>query len=69
MARARSLATDAVGLDWSHAPVRDPQPCVLCGRPALLRHPKTMRPCRKTCSDAKAAASTERAAAAYTGAA
>ena len=43
-------------LDWSHAPVRDPQPCVLCGRPAFLRHPVTGKPCHKVCSDAKAAA-------------
>jgi hypothetical protein len=69
MARARSAATDTDSLDWSHAPVRDPQPCVLCGRPALLRHPKALRPCHKTCSDAKAAAGIERASAAYTGAA
>lgn len=44
--------TDA-RLDWRQAAVRDPQPCVRCTRPALLRHPKTGEPCHKVCSDAR----------------
>jgi hypothetical protein len=27
----------------------DPQPCAVCGRPALLRHPVTQRPHHKVC--------------------
>jgi hypothetical protein len=39
-------------LDWKRAPVRDPQPCVLCGQPAFLRHPLNHRqPVHKVCSD------------------
>lgn len=41
-------------VDWRRAAVRDPQPCGLRGRPAILRHPETARPCHKTCSDAQA---------------
>jgi hypothetical protein len=40
-------------VDWRHAPVRDPLPCVICGRPALLRHPVTGRACHKVCDDAQ----------------
>ena len=39
-------------LDWRRAAVREPQPCVLCGRPAILRHPENPRtPIHKVCSD------------------
>lgn len=52
----RSAGDDAMRLDWSHAGVQDPQPCVRCGGNAILRHPITARPCHKTCGDARAAA-------------
>lgn len=48
-----------VVLDWSGrdgaplATVGEPAPCVHCGRPALLRHPDTGRPCHKTCEEAR----------------
>ncbi len=32
---------------------RDLQPCVLCRRPALLRHPVTNLPCHKICEEAR----------------
>lgn len=49
-------------LDWSHAPVRDPAPCVFCTANAIMRHPQTGRPCHKTCSDARRLALVEQAA-------
>ena len=36
-------------VDWRTARVADLQPCVVCGRPALLRHPLTQRPHHKVC--------------------
>lgn len=50
---AAKKTTDAP--DWRRAAVRDPQPCTICDRPALLRHPDTGVPCHKVCSDAQAA--------------
>lgn len=38
-------------LDWSNASVGDPQPCVLCGRPALMRSPEKGVPCHKVCAE------------------
>lgn len=52
MARADTAFT--VRLDWSHAQVTVPAPCVLCSQPALLRHPVTGVACHKVCADAKA---------------
>lgn len=26
-------------LDWRPAKVGDPHPCIVCGQPAILRHP------------------------------
>lgn len=37
-------------LDWSSATVGDPAPCVLCGKPALMRSPRGV-PCHKTCAE------------------
>lgn len=43
----------APGLNWRSATVADtPKPCVLCGRPALLRSPDKGVPCHKVCADA-----------------
>jgi hypothetical protein len=55
-------------LDWGHASVGDPKPCVLCGTNAHMRHPQTGRPCHKTCSDARRLALIEQAARTATGA-
>jgi len=38
--------------DWTRAGAADPAPCLLCGRPALLRDPVDGRPCHKVCADA-----------------
>jgi hypothetical protein len=38
-------------LDWRTATVADPEPCVICGKPALLRSPDKGRPCHKTCAE------------------
>mgnify|MGYP001233687543 FL=1 len=38
-------------LDWQAAAVRDPRPCVLCGRPALLRDPYDGVPMHRTCAE------------------
>ena len=37
--------------DWRHAPVTQPAPCLLCGRPALLRDPADHSPAHKVCVD------------------
>ncbi|MEV6283084.1 hypothetical protein [Kribbella sp. NPDC051770] len=36
--------------DWAHAQVGNPQPCFLCGSPALLRDPANGRACHMTCA-------------------
>lgn len=38
-------------LDWRHAIVGDPAPCVLCRRPALMRDPDTKQPKHKVCAE------------------
>lgn len=38
-------------LDWRHATVGDPAPCVLCGRDALMRNPDTGVPTHKVCAE------------------
>ncbi|GKQ37192.1 hypothetical protein [Streptomyces sp. A012304] len=50
--------TTPARLDWSRAIVGDPAPCVVCGRPALLRHPETGRPHHKVCSEPATPAAT-----------
>jgi hypothetical protein len=39
-------------LDWSNARVGDPEPCVICGKGALMRSPDKGVPCHKTCAEA-----------------
>ena len=41
-----------VVLDWRHARIGPPAPCVLCGRPALCRSPVKDVPCHKGCAEA-----------------
>jgi hypothetical protein len=41
-----------VVLDWRHADIGDPAPCVLCGTPALCRSPARDVPCHKGCAEA-----------------
>jgi len=35
--------------DWSHAPVSEPAPCVLCLQLSVLRDPAEGAPCHKVC--------------------
>lgn len=42
-------------LDWRHASVGDPAPCVTCRKPALMRNPDTNQPQHKVCAEALAA--------------
>lgn len=37
--------------DWSHAPVSESAPCVLCLQPSVLRDPAEGTPCHKVCCD------------------
>ena len=54
-ALAKQLRTHDIAVlglyDWRHAVVADPQPCLLCGRPAILRDPVDNRPAHKVCVD------------------
>ena len=36
--------------DWAHTTVGNPQPCFLCGSPALMRDPSNGRACHMTCA-------------------
>lgn len=38
-------------LDWSRAKIGDPAPCIVCRRPALLRHPVSGQPHHKVCTE------------------
>lgn len=40
--------------DWFTARLSDPAPCVVCGEPALLRHPDTGKPQHKVCEPSTA---------------
>jgi hypothetical protein len=40
-----------VFLDWRHGRIGPPEPCVLCGKPALCRSPVKGVPCHKTCAE------------------
>ena len=46
---AKREQRDPGAIDWRTARVADMQPCVVCGRPAHLRHPVTNRPHHKVC--------------------
>ena len=53
MPNATSAARPRVVLDWRHAQVGQPAPCVCCGRPALCRSPARDVPCHKGCAEAR----------------
>ena len=40
-----------ITLDWRHATIGPLAPCVLCGKPSLLRSPDKQVPCHKTCAE------------------
>lgn len=52
MSNATSAVPGRVVLDWRHAPVGPPAPCVLCGCPAICRSPVKGAPCHKGCAEA-----------------
>jgi predicted RNase H-like nuclease len=46
----RAREVDVLQLfDWYHARLGEPEPCLLCGQPAILRDPVENRPCHKVC--------------------
>ncbi|MGW3144883.1 hypothetical protein ACWDG1_09410 [Streptomyces sp. NPDC001177] len=53
MSARRTPSKPGTLLDWRHAKVGDLAPCVLCGRPALMRDPDTGRPTHKVCAEAQ----------------
>jgi hypothetical protein len=53
MSNATSAVLVRVVLDWRKGQVSDqPEPCVLCDRPALCRSPVKDVPCHKACAEA-----------------
>ena len=52
MSNATSPRPGRVVLDWRHAEVGPPAPCVLCGQPAICRSPGKGAPCHKGCAEA-----------------
>ena len=52
MSHATSTNPGGVVLDWRHAQVGPPAPCVLCGQPAICRSPGKGAPCHKGCAEA-----------------
>lgn len=52
MSNATSATPGRVVLDWRHAQVGPPAPCVLCGKPAICRSPAKGAPCHKGCAEA-----------------
>ena len=52
MPHATSASPGRVVLDWRHARIGPPAPCVLCGRPAICRSPARCVPCHKGCAEA-----------------
>jgi hypothetical protein len=47
MSHATSPGPGRVVLDWRHAAIGPPAPCVLCGKPAICRSPVKGVPCHK----------------------
>jgi hypothetical protein len=52
MSNATSATPGRVVLDWRHARIGPPAPCVLCGKPAICRSPARGVPCHKGCAEA-----------------
>jgi hypothetical protein len=52
MSNATSPRPSRVVLDWRHAEIGLPAPCVLCGQPAICRSPGKGVPCHKGCAEA-----------------
>jgi hypothetical protein len=52
MSNATSPRPGRVVLDWRHAQVGPPEPCVLCDLPAICRSPGKDVPCHKGCAEA-----------------
>ena len=45
------MTCNTITLDWRHATIGPLAPCVLCGKPALLRSPDKKVPCHKMCAE------------------
>ena len=52
MSNATSPRPGRVVLDWRRAQIGPPEPCVLCGQPAICRSPVKGAPCHKGCAEA-----------------
>jgi hypothetical protein len=38
-------------LDWRHGTTGEPEPCIICGQPAICRSPAKNVPCHKRCAE------------------
>ena len=52
MSHATSTTTGGVVLDWRHAAIGPPAPCVLCEGLTICRSPAQGVPCHKGCAEA-----------------
>jgi hypothetical protein len=52
MSHATSSILGGVVLDWRHAAIGPPVPCVLCGELTCCRSPVKDLPCHKGCAEA-----------------
>ena len=51
MSHATSAPAGGVVLDWRHAAIGPPEPCVLCGGLTACRSPVKDLPCHKACAE------------------
>ena len=51
MSHATSTLPVGVVLDWRHAAIGPPEPCVLCGGLTCCRSPVKDVPCHKACAE------------------
>ena len=51
MFHATSVPAGGVVLDWRHAAIGLPEPCVLCGGLSVCRSPVKDLPCHKACAE------------------
>jgi hypothetical protein len=51
MSHATSAPAGGVVLDWRHAAIGPPEPCVLCGGLTVCRSPVKDLPCHKACAE------------------
>jgi hypothetical protein len=51
MSHATSAPAGGVVLDWRHAAIGPPEPCVLCGGLTVCRSPVKDLPCHQACPE------------------